>query len=367
MKAIKRIIPSGIDLRVLGEEPVWNQPATQGESIAAFNFYNAMCDEKEARVFVNVYLKENKFDQATIDAISKIPDNKIFGPGAWLCRMSSMGYIFSEREKEFLSTKIYQWTELGKFLMQEKRVVASGKNMQLIVEDAINKKIAEIDHQIDEFITGGFKSKFDTYTWLKDNSIKPMYANKIVSIYTHELKELKEVLQGKDEQLVEGYSNFTKANLKKLCSFFEKIITDAKTWSDAQKKNKTPRKRKAKSADQLTKNVRYQKSEESLRLVSLNPSKLIGATEAWIFNTKTRILSRYISADVSGFIIKGTSLKNFSESSSQNKKIRKPEELATNVASGGIRSVTKYFEAIKTKATECNGRLNETSIILRIV
>jgi len=367
MKTIKRIIPSGIDLKALGEEPVWNKPATRNETITAFNFYNAMCDEKEARAFVNVYLEKNKFDQATIDSISKIPDNKMFGPCAWLCRMSSMGYIFSEREKEFLSMRIYQWNELGKSLIQEKQVIAPNKNMQLIVEDAINKKISEIDHQIDEFITGGFKSKFDTYMWLKDNSIKPMYANKIISIYNHELKELKEVLQEKDEQLVEGYSNFTKANLKKLCSFFEKIITDAKTWSDAQKKNKIPRKRKAKSADQLTKNVRYQKSEESLRLVSLNPSKLIGATEAWIFNTKTRILSRYVSADVGGLIIKGTSLKNFSESSSQNKKIRKPEELATNVASGGIRSVTKYFEAIKTKATECNGRLNETSIILRIV
>lgn len=371
---IKQIVPIGTDFKVLGTEMIWDDSQDKLSDkelrmtvMKCFNFYNNQCTEKDARKFVDVYLKSINLSKDKMDSLSSVSDSSFYGAFAWLCRMNLMGFKMRSSQRIYFDDKLAALVGQGKMksIERKKSVSPNVINIQQRIMQAVNATIGELDYQIDTFIKDGFKSKFKAYDWMKETNLKQLYASKIVDIYTKELKELVEAQKGKDEQLVEGYSNMNASQLKKLIAFYESIINDAKTWSSNLKKVQTPRKRKTKTADQQTKRLQYMKSFDELRMASIDPNKLIGAETAWLYNTKTRVLMQYVSADRGGLSIKGTTLQNYNETESKGKKIRKPEDIVKNIVNGGVRVSSKYFKELKSKEQTLNGRINSFCIILK--
>ena len=373
VSTIKRIIPPGVEGQLYGTERIWDSASLDIdrdiERIRCFNFYNIQCSEKDARRYVETYIKNLKKSPKEIDMINHASDQEFYGPLAWLCRMNAAGYVLSPKELQYIEDKFKKLIISGKQKITTRRDVqkVAPIDIQKRTTEAIYKTVAEFDNKIDEFIQSKFKTGFDSYGFLKDNFVKPLYAKRIAEIYMKELKEIKEVIRGKDEQLNEGYSNFKPREIKKLHDFYQKIIDDSKLWEDHLKKSKAPRKKKVKSAGQLTQRLKYMKSDTEFHLTSIDPIKLIGSTEAWIFNAKTRRVDHYFANDVDGISVKGSTLQNIDEKTSVAKKIRKPLEVSKNIVMGTSRSATKYFDSIKTKPIQSTGRLNAFSIILRAV
>ena len=371
---IKRISPTGTEGLLFGAEKIWDSKSNLSnnrnvELIRCFNFYNSQCSEKDARSYVETYIKTLNKKPKEIDMINHVNDQELYGPLAWLCRMNAAGYVLDSKELQYIEDRFKKLIISGKSKITTRRdgQKVAPIDIQKRTTEAIHKTVAEFDNKIDEFVLSKCKVPFDSYSFLKSNSVKPLYAKRIAEIYMKELKEIKEVIRGKDEQLNEGYSNFKPREIKKLHDFYQKIIDDSKLWADHLKKIKAPRKKKVKSADQLIQRLKYMKSDTELKLTSIEPTKLIGASEAWIFNAKTRRVDHYFSNDADGISIKGSTLQNINEKTSIAKKIRKPLEVSKNIVMGTSRSATKYFDAIKTKPIQSTGRLNAFSIILRAV
>jgi len=369
---IKKIVLSGVEGQLYGSERIWDSEVVESERniqrIRSFNFYNSQCSEKDARAYVETYIKNLKKQPKQIEMINHVSDQEFYGPLAWLCRMNSAGYVLNSEELQYIEDKLKKLIISGKEKIETRRDIQkiAPVDIQKRTTEAIHKTVAEFDNKIDEFVESKFKDKFDSYAFLKSNSVKPLYAKRIAEIYTKELKEIKEVIRGKDEQLNEGYSNFKPREIKKLHDFYQKMIDDSKLWEDHLKKSKAPRKKKVKSADQLIQRLKYMKNDAEFKLTSIEPTKLIGACEAWIFNAKTRRVDHYFSNDVDGISIKGSTLQNINEKTSIAKKIRKPLEISKNIVMATSRGATKYFDAIKTKPIQSTGRLNAFSIILRV-
>ena len=370
---IKRIVPIGLEGQLYGTEKIWDSASLDIdrniERIRSFNFYNSQCSEKDARAYVTAYIKNLKNPLKEIDMINHVSDQELYGPLAWLCRMNTAGYVLNSIELEYIEKRFKRLIILGKEKIETRLEVQkiAPIDIQKRTTEAIHKTVAEFDNKIDEFIQSEFKVGFDSYAFLKDNSVKPLYAKRIAEIYLKEIKEIKEVIRGKDEQLNEAYSFLKPRELKKLHDFFQKIIDDSKLWADHLKKSKAPRKKKVKTVDQLTQRLKYMKSDTELHLTSIDPTKLIGASEAWIFNVKTRRVDHYFANDHDVISVKGSTLQNINETNSRAKKIRKPLEISKNIVMGTSRSATKYFDSIKTKPIKSTGRLNAFSIILRVV
>ena len=371
---IKRIVPNGVEGQLYGTEKIWDSESNLKDDrniqrIRCFNFYNSQCSEKDARGYVSAYIKNLKKQPKQIEMIAHVNDQELYGPLAWLCRMNSVGYVLSSKELKYIEDKFKNLIISGKSKIETRRDVqkVAPIDIQKRTTEAIHKTVAEIDNKVDEFIQSKFKDGFDSYAFLKDNSVKPLYAKRIAEIYMREIKEIKEVIRGEDEQLNEAYSIYKPKEIKKLYVFYQKIIDDSKLWEDHLKKSKVPRKKKVKSADQMTQRLKYMKGDAELKLTSIEPTKLIGACEAWIFNVKTRRVDHYFSNDVDGISIKGSTLQNINQKTSVAKKIRKPLEVSKNIVMGSSRAATKYFDAIKTKPVLSTGRLNAFSIILRVV
>jgi hypothetical protein len=196
---------------------------------------------------------------------------------------------------------------------------------------------------------------------------KGMHANKLVDIFKKRRSEFDDVLNTKDADVREGYSNFTKPQLKKLVAYCDTIITDAMKIAGEAKINRKPRKRKAKTPDQLVSKVQYCEKFDDLKLVSIKPKDIIGAMQLWVFNTKTRKLGVYHADDAGGFSVKGTCVTNYTESKSISKTVRKPGEMLPEVLKAGKIALRNVLTGIATKESLLNGRINKDIVLLRVL
>jgi hypothetical protein len=207
---------------------------------------------------------------------------------------------------------------------------------------------------------------FKVLNLLKGKQAKAAHARIIKEFYASDLAEIEEALLGKDEQLKEAYSHITKAQMKKLLEFLKEIDGACTMLMQEAKVNKKPRATKAKPKEKIVEKLKYQKSDETLKLVSVNPTDIVGAKELWVFNTKTRKLGKYVAAEFSDLSVKGTSITGFSEMLSIQKTLRKPAEQLKEFKAAGKVALRKFLDDIKAVDIKLNGRINEETILLKV-
>jgi hypothetical protein len=169
-----------------------------------------------------------------------------------------------------------------------------------------------------------------------------------------------------DSDIKEAYSNFTKSQLKKLISYCDQVIVDGMKLAGEAIKTRKPRKRKTKSADQLIAKLNYAKDFADLKITSVDPKTIIGATSLWVYNIKTRKLGVYHALDASGLNIKGSTIQNYAESKSVSKTLRKPEVTVHEVLKAGKVALRNVLNDIRAAEKPLTGRINTDTILLRV-
>ena len=111
--------------------------------------------------------------------------------------------------------------------------------------------------------------------------------------------------------------------------------------------------------------LKYAKTNEQLKLVSINPAEIIGAKELWVYNTKSRKLGKYVASEYLELGVKGTSITGFNENLSVQKTLRKPEEQLKEFKAAGKVQLRKFLDDIRAVDIKLNGRINEDIILLR--
>lgn len=246
----------------------------------------------------------------------------------------------------------------------------AGPNIQDRVREAAFGMTEEIEDAIEQFNTNPatFDPKaFKVMNLLKGKDAKAAHARIIKDFYNRQLEEYIEAATGKDEQLVEGYSHLSKTELKKITGFYQEIISACDMLMQEAKVSRKPKAKKSIPADKLVAKLRYQKSNEPMKLVSINPVDIVGAQELWVFNTKTRKIGKYVAAEFAQLSVKGTTIINFDESKSVQKTLRKPAEQLLEFKSAGKVALRKFLEDIKAVDIKLNGRINEETILLKVL
>ena len=338
----------------------------RSDLLRALNYYNANHDDKEKKKWFIGHIA--KTDKKLATEFLKL-DEFHFRYAGILARLQDGGSELQEKELNFFQERIKVLKEM---LAQDAPVVAKKKSATTIVaaptpsiqeriEDKAHELAGEIEGAIDEFTTTK-KSDFSAKAYLASKSASAPVAKRIGEFYVGLSKELREALDGDDKQLVEGYSNFTKRELKKFADFIDGIIADCQQSVQTAKAQRAPRKRKPVPLAKQVAKVKYMKEFAELKLKSVKPENIIGATEVWIYNTKYRKVQLY-KVDNGGFAVKGTTLVGFSVTESKSLTLRKPEEFFKNL-SLTKRPLNAAIKAVKTKPAVPNGRINEECIIL---
>lgn len=358
------ITVGNLDEKHVGAEPKWDKKLKLGQVARAYNWYNYMLnDDLKLKIVLTQFT--NKNDIAALKAVNYIPTSL-----AAFIRMRENGYDASEAELDKHEDRLKALVKAGKEILKQKQQQQVGPtvSIQARVESSAGRYIADLEDELDTFFNNKFKTEFKPYDWLSKKQLKPMVAQRVAEYYKPLLEEIELALSGKDKDIREGYATHTKAGMLRYKAFVNDIIEDCERWAVNAKKQvvRKPRKKKAISADKMVNKVKYQRADNDLKLTSIDPAKLVGASEAWLYNSKTRMLQHYVAIDRGGFTVKGTTLQNFDEKASFMKKMRKPETVSDYV-DNGPKAVIKQFNALKVKPVPCNGRVNEFTLILRVV
>jgi hypothetical protein len=274
----------------------------------------------------------------------------------------------------WLREEIVSVIEAGKHDIEEEVVEAKPTLAQPTIQERVKEAAYRMTEELEDAIEGfqvdpeNFDPKaFKVLNLLKGKEVKAAHARIIKGFYARQLSELEELASGKgDEQLREGYSHRSRKQIKNLIAFYQEISSACDMLAQEAKVNRAPRKTKAVPKDKLVAKLKYMKSNEPLKLVSINPVDIIGCGELWIFNTKTRKLGKYVAAEFNTLNVKGTTITNFDEFKSVQKTVRKPEEKLKEFKAANKVALRKFLDEINATDTKMNGRINEDTILLKV-
>jgi hypothetical protein len=86
----------------------------------------------------------------------------------------------------------------------------------------------------------------------------------------------------------------------------------------------------------------------------------------YVFNSKTREITEYVSGTTNGFSIKGTTLQGVDDTS-RKIRLRKPADFLTIVQSKSIKQIDNAWSKLTTKESKPNGRINADCVLMRVV
>lgn len=359
-----------VNLKYLGPEPDLSGKITDMQYAQALNWYNSMATLEEGREYITDYLfSVGRVSES--NRISKIPDNWVSTTMCWIARMVLRGVVFGKPVKEFFEKKLQE--SLSKIPAPKKKV-EENENMPSIQErmrDRCNMLIAELENNI------ASGEEFSVYEWMKIKEVPPVYTESFLRKFAPYLQELMELVEvrklkkrdDKQEQLVEYYKRWDKKFIDNEILKIYNLLEDIERYGSNEKKARKPsvRKKKVIPAEKKIQKLKYQKEDNTLKIVSVNPEKVIGAQELWTFNTKYKTLSVFRAIDRGGLQVKGTSIINYDEKNSFTKRTgRKPQTYIEKVLNGGKIVLRKLMDDLKD-ASSIAYRINENTILLKVV
>lgn len=352
-----------------GTERVLRADHYMSDLIGALNYYNINHDDKEKKKWFLKYIAQT--DKKLAVELLKV-DEFHFRYAGILARLIDGGSALQEKEynhlqerTEFLKNQVgarqKSQDKVDKKAADAAKTATNVISIQQRMDEKAHELAGEIEGAIDDFCLNK-KSDFSTKNYLLANSVAGAIAKRIGEFFTPLAAELREAYDGKCEQLNEGYSHFTKRELKKFIEFVDGIVSDCTQQVQTAKINRTPRKRKPVSPVKLASKVKYLKEFPELNLKSVAPSNVVDATEVWVYNTKYRRVAVY-KAEGGSLSVKGTTIVGFSVTESKQMTLRKPEEFFKGL-SIGKRALNAKLKTLTTKPAVPNGRINEETIIL---
>jgi hypothetical protein len=371
--------------------PKWDGAETMSADEFAKAFRNAMTwyrlesSGKELKPRVIDWMARNDYTKAQIQSFKKTKDNRC-SPTVGAIAASLLKGMPGQRAdwNEGRDTVAWLKDAIAKIINEGKddideddakaaevaKPVVYVPTIQERLRDAAGQMTEELDAAIDEWIMNpdAFDPKaFKTVSLLRGKGVKPAHARLVKGFYESMLAEIEEVqVKGCDEQLAEAYEHVSKKNIKKLHDFLIGVMSACDQIIGEAKLNKAPRAKKIVPAEKLVAKLKFKATDDKLGVTSVPPAQLVGAQGAVVYNTKTRKIGVYTALNSSGLAVKGTSITNFTDKSTQ-KTLRKPEiQMREFKEQNTNKRVETWFKNIKATEIQLNGRLNADVMILKV-
>ena len=345
----------------------------EGNSLHSFfSWYNYMWDRKQTDLVVIQYAKEHGYKNA-----SKFKKLYVQKTVAYIIRGIENGLVFPDHNdfpnestagwQKHLHKELSEYNKKAIDLLADNLDTTKLVKKRLTVQENMDNKVMELLGEVDYAIDIWDCQKFDMYKYLTDNKTSSAVASRIPEQYQEMVDEITEAMEGKDEQLKEGYSHMNKGEKKAFLTFVKKIISDTNRYTENNKPIRKPRKAKQYTATKLVEKLSYLDHDPVNQVKSIDPTKIISAKQLWLFNSKTNEIIKYDQIDRGGLSVKGTTLQNYNPKTSSSKKLGvKTEQVINRILEGGTITLNKCMSEINSKASEVTGRINNNMIILKV-
>ena len=360
----------------------WDSDQFHKQFKLAMDFYRLEADNKFAKPAVLKWMETTGYDKTVLSNFKKIKDSRVSSTMGSIasCLLRGMtaqrdDFNNGKDSSVWLRNAIEESLEAGKNDIEEQEIKESKPvgpviTIQDRLREATLPMTEEIEDAIDSWQTDpeAFDPKaFKVLNLLKGKQAKAAHARIIRDFYAYDLAELEELASGNaDEQLREGYSHRSRKHIKKFIDFLREVNDACTMLMQEAKVTRKPRAKKSQPKEKIVARLKYKKSDEPLKLVSINPTDIIGAKELWIYNTKSRKLGKYVADEYQELTVKGASIINFNATTSVCKTLRKPEEKLKEFKAASKVQLRKFLEEINATDAKLNGRINEETILLKV-
>jgi hypothetical protein len=350
-------------------------------------YSNSKASELEPEVLA--WMKENGYKKDDIDAVKRrgasittaitckllrsgMPDLNEKHKAYWEELPGTMGEMrpVSEHLKKSLQEAIVRGRSMKVEVVDETKPVVKKETIQDRLAEKFSETLGEIEGAIDDFMLTGKEVK--AFNILSTANIAVQYASKVADFIQPRIDELNELLEGKDAQLKEGYAHLGKRDVKAHIKMYETIINDAMAYKTSKIATRAKPKRKPVPPEKQVRGLKYLKEFADLGLKSINPTEILGMSELWVYNTKTRKLGRFVvpmhgDMAISQLGVKGSAIIGFDEINSTAKTLRKPAEKLAEFKTLGKPALRKFMSTIKSVEVKLKGRIGPDTILLRAI
>jgi hypothetical protein len=372
-KPVKPLNPRSADTNAMGMEPTWKTQPIQGRISAfshAFSWYNYFYGKKDAREMIVNYL-ETHGRKEDVRTLKRIPDSSIRLTTGWLCRMSQVGLELNEHEQIKLDNLLKEVLDSKQDEVAEETAV-DDTVPRITIQDRLREKVSEcageLDGLFDDFVVSGAKltADYKPVVLMRSLNIAPQMVNDIKQTWTRKLEEFDAAVEGKDADLVQGYSFLSKVQLRNCVKFCELVISDCGAYVQIKKVERKPRKVRTVPPEKRAAKFKHILEFAELKLKGLPAASLVDKAEAWLYDTKKRKLIHVVAdSHTQAFTVKSNSIIGFSTVDSQQKTVRKPADVLKALGAAGKPAARKIYKDLTTTETPFNGRGTENLIILK--
>ena len=281
-----------------------------------------------------------------------------------------------DKAKEYLNSLfdyIIPLIETGKELYKQKRseqkakanVISISPQMRLErkIRNTIMQELLELEDQWIE----GEDTTINLYDRFKYHGLTNTAISHVKPQVEGWLLDYEDAYYKRCEQAVEGYSHVKKSSLKHRIDVCKSMLEDMERIKSASKATRTIKISRPKAADKQVSKLQYKNLDDEYKIVSMHPIGIIGKRRLYTFNTKHRELNMYYTDDPKGFQVSGSTLKRFDKEQSIKIRLRKPNDILPLVLNKTPIQLQKELSALKTKVQVPNGRINNDTILLRVL
>ena len=368
--------------KATGPEPQWDTDRALGFDSdtfdhhlrKSFQYYNYHFSVKQCRKHLNDWLRRNsRFNKTTLDRFERVADRYVLMTPCSLIMAHRRGMPLLDRHVKYIHDQVdYTLNLAARGGDTGEEVISSPDQVQerkITIQDRLQERTAELIGEIEGIYDQVLQKQsvsFKIYDFLTANRVPQSQLGRYEAVFQARSAELMAAQDREDAQLVEAYRHYRAADYRRMFGFIADLLAGIEEYRGVKKAVKKARVRKAPSKEKLVAKLKYAKEDRALKVVSVNPVDIIGASTLWVYNTKTRKLGCYHAEAMGELGVRGTSITGYDESRSVAKTLRRPDEQLKEFAKAGKVALRTWIKDIKAVEVRLNGRISEDTLLLRV-
>lgn len=351
------------DQKHIGQEPVDgvviedSSDSVYARALAWYNYYYEIDDAKK---WLLEYMKQDGYSNDVIRLVKTAPTWKTSPTSGFMAKLLMKGWTLPEKSMTFLRNMIGENALYGK---GETPTEKQAPDLQARIRAKAIETRDKVEDHIDQWFWDYPNSKFNIYDFLQGESPSPI----AIGLITEYLNRVKDDLDF--DKTNKDATAANRARAKKCSAAIEGMLEDIDRYTLNKKATKKPRKTrvaKSKPASKVVEKLNYMKQFPELKIVSINPTEVVGCQNLWTYNTKSRKLTHYTALGPNGITVSRSTLTGFDVERSVSKRLRKPEQSINDLLNAGKVQLKKFMDTINTNGSQPTGRINNDTILLKV-
>lgn len=354
-------------LKFYGTEPeVGSDLSSEVAFGQALNWYNNFHDPDACVGWLEEYLKAKKYGPKDIAAIKRagtLTQSRLHS-----IRMLNNECTIPERMIKKLESDIQEALRLGRLkteVLFGDRLGPAERNKRKALEFR-----SDLDYLYDQVWDGKLKpADIEYFETFEKMGMKPKQAQVLLPVYQELLAE------EQDKEITHS-----KKNVKARLAFMKELVESLEAWSKGKEEKPTPKVKKKVTERKIGKRIfkstrplatvnglKFKPTDEDTKLTSIAPKQILGAQMVILYNAKYKQLAIIRAANAEGLSVKGTTILNVDEKTSEAKRAGRHVAAIKEMATAPKTKIAKLFKAIAADPIPVRTRTSEDIVLVRAI